>query len=302
MFTKALWAVDGSQQALNALRFARGLGVLDEAEIHPRAAFDSGAATLHGLRNLSREIMDELHDSVRDRCLTPAEALIKELGLRLGASKMQEGRAADVIVEEAERIEADLILIGRRGLGAIKRFLTGSVSQRVALGASCPVLIVPETLPEVAEGPPRLILPTDLSNSARRGVDFGAGLAARIGAEVMLIHGFLPYDVFPTGYPDSPVIAKEFEWLRGHVDKGLHELVDALADKNVRAHPQIYPQGSVNAVLNAAEEHKATLIVIASHGRSGWNKFWLGSTADKIIKRAQHPVLLVPVGESESAE
>jgi nucleotide-binding universal stress UspA family protein len=57
-------------------------------------------------------------------------------------TKLVEGRPADKIVETAKLESCDLIVIGSRGLGGIKEFFLGSVSDRVADEAPCPVLIV----------------------------------------------------------------------------------------------------------------------------------------------------------------
>lgn len=57
-------------------------------------------------------------------------------------SAVIEGIPKSAILDEAEKIEADLIIVGSHGYGAIKRFLLGSVSQAVALHAKCSVLIV----------------------------------------------------------------------------------------------------------------------------------------------------------------
>ena len=58
------------------------------------------------------------------------------------STKLLEGRPADKIVEAAKEGEFDIIIMGNRGLGGVKEFFLGSVSDRVADEASCPVLIV----------------------------------------------------------------------------------------------------------------------------------------------------------------
>ena len=75
------------------------------------------------------------------------EALKKAKNLKAGlkiSKKLVQGRAADKIVEVAKEGGFNLIVIGSRGLGGIKGFFLGSISDRVADEAPCPVLIVKE--------------------------------------------------------------------------------------------------------------------------------------------------------------
>ena len=58
------------------------------------------------------------------------------------STKILEGRPADKIVETAKDDKTDLIVMGSRGIGGIREFFLGSVSDRVADEATCPVLIV----------------------------------------------------------------------------------------------------------------------------------------------------------------
>ena len=79
------------------------------------------------------------------KVLLEASKKAKKLKPKVKVSKkMLKGRAADKIVETANNGGFDLIVIGSRGLGGIKEFFLGSVSDRVADEAKCPVLIVKE--------------------------------------------------------------------------------------------------------------------------------------------------------------
>jgi nucleotide-binding universal stress UspA family protein len=74
-----------------------------------------------------------------------AEALVKMQKTKpkiKASTRLVEGRPADKLVETAEKEDVDLLVVGNRGLGGIKEFLLGSVSDRVADEAPCPVLIV----------------------------------------------------------------------------------------------------------------------------------------------------------------
>ncbi len=98
------------------------------------------------LRMGSPGVFDEIIKETRAKTAARLNDAVRAIqqaspGLRV-LSKLLEGSAKEVIVTEAERWEADLVVVGSHGYGAIRRFLLGSVSLSVALHAPCSVLIV----------------------------------------------------------------------------------------------------------------------------------------------------------------
>ena len=145
MFTKILLASDGSDYAVRAAQataeIAKALGA-SVTVIHvfsmpvmqiavpgsPGVEMDPASVSAY---------MDEVHDSVSRR----TGKVLEEAGLQYDVLT-EVGHPAEVIVRVAEDDGYDLIVIGSRGLTAIKSFLLGSVSDRVSHHAHCPVLIV----------------------------------------------------------------------------------------------------------------------------------------------------------------
>jgi nucleotide-binding universal stress UspA family protein len=79
----------------------------------------------------------------QNKILSQAFADAHRLHSQIKLSKsLKEGRPADIIVQTAVDDQVDLIVMGSRGLGGVKQLFLGSVSDRVADEASCPVLIV----------------------------------------------------------------------------------------------------------------------------------------------------------------
>lgn len=91
---------------------------------------------------LSKEISDS-HKAQHKHILAKSLKYVKKINPKLRVStRLIEGRPADQIIKTAEEEHIDLIIIGSRGLGGIQQFLLGSVSDRVADQAPCPVLII----------------------------------------------------------------------------------------------------------------------------------------------------------------
>jgi nucleotide-binding universal stress UspA family protein len=131
---------DGSEPAELAVREAIGIAARDGAELHIVTAFqdpaifreriDSGATTF----NIN---LQEVGDSVAARAVHEAEAA----GVKV-TSHAHEGHPAEAILDTASEQNADLIVVGSRGLSGVQRFLLGSVSQKVSEHAACNVMIV----------------------------------------------------------------------------------------------------------------------------------------------------------------
>ena len=82
-----------------------------------------------------------MHKHAGEELLEKARRQLARAGLET-TSMLAEGESADVLVRTADRADADLVILGSRGLSGVQRILLGSVSRRVARHAPCSVLIV----------------------------------------------------------------------------------------------------------------------------------------------------------------
>jgi len=172
MFEKILVPVDGSQQSMNAVDLASDLAQKFNSEIillhvllrgHMPAGLKqalavevgapSGAPPTH-LVNLPQEIMARVDDkrltqlSIKElefigkHLLSKAIQACKDKGLGKISQRVEEGNAADVILEVAKQSKVDMIVIGSSGLGRLGEILLGSVSNKVLHLAKCPCTVV----------------------------------------------------------------------------------------------------------------------------------------------------------------
>jgi nucleotide-binding universal stress UspA family protein len=138
--TRILLATDGSPHAQLAAMKAVDLAKSTNARLHvvavgrtfPAAVYDVYAET--GSEDLRREAQEILDEQVRK---------IEEAGgsVAIAHLKMNE-RRDEAIVHLAEEIDADLIVMGSRGFGGLRRALLGNVADSVVRHAHCPVLVV----------------------------------------------------------------------------------------------------------------------------------------------------------------
>ena len=140
-FKKILIAVDGSPGGLSAVRVGGELAEGRDAEVllvhaAPLPPLVPGQA-------LSEESLGAMEETA-DAALSAAEEFLDDLNVRAERVVLA-GSPADVILSVAEDRDADIIVVGHRGFGAMKRFILGSVSSELAHHARCALLLAPVT-------------------------------------------------------------------------------------------------------------------------------------------------------------
>lgn len=143
-FSEIVVGIDGSEHAQRALTEAAALALASGGTIHLVCGVHYPSAhevadTLHQLPEEFRNAYDAM--ATEREALAAASRQLDGLGIPHDAD-LYEGHPAEVIIDEAERHDADLIVVGSRGLGRARRLLRGSVSHHVANHADRSVLIV----------------------------------------------------------------------------------------------------------------------------------------------------------------
>jgi nucleotide-binding universal stress UspA family protein len=148
MFASILVGTDGSDTATTAVRHAIDLAAALGARLQIVSAYEPVSA--QRLRNEAIEAPQDVEWMVNPRedvlqVLQQAEGDAKSAGLSAVETFARQGDAADAILDVAEEQRSDLIVVGNRGMTGAKRFLLGSVPNKVSHHAPCSVLIVRTT-------------------------------------------------------------------------------------------------------------------------------------------------------------
>lgn len=142
--------------------------------------------------------------------------------------------------------------------------------------------------------PPKLIVaPIDFSDPARQAVDTAADMASRFGAALLLVHVVPALPKLPASV--SMFKEEEYEkWLHQEAVKTLGDLSAKYEQTGISVQTEVGNANDVGMeILRIAQKHKADLIVIATHGVSGWHKVLFGSVAEKVLRLSEVPVLLL---------
>jgi hypothetical protein len=269
-FENFLVASDGSEFSASAVREAIGMARKCGAKLNVMSLVATGtehAALGDAVLKQEMDMAQENLDAIR----TQAEAagVSCETHLIHGLSVDRE------ITELAERLNIDLIVMGRRGRRGLARMMLGHATAQVVGMAHCNVMVIPRTAR--VEGR-HIVLATDGSRFADATAVTTVGLARFCRARVTVVS----VASTATG-PDS----------RAEAETVVQRVVDHMRDSGIDA-AGIVLEGRPDALIVAlAKERNADLIVTGSHGRTGLERILLGSTTERILNDTSCAVLVV---------
>ena len=234
------------------------------------------------------------------------------LGDEYGAETVtRPGSPAEVLIDEADSLNADLLVVGSVGMSGARRFLLGSVPNKVSHHANCDLLIVKTNPPPREIGTYHSILVgTDGSPTAMQAVEKTAQLAAGldISPTVVCVYEPLteeeldqlrrPGDALsqwnaPRKVADMP---EEFKWRisgAAQAEDVLERAAERAAKVGVDAEVRAIRGNPAEKLIEAAEEGEFDLIVVGSVGMSGPKRFMLGNVPHRISHHAPTDVLIL---------
>jgi nucleotide-binding universal stress UspA family protein len=144
----------------------------------------------------------------------------------------------------------------------------------------------------VSSIPTKILVPIDFSPSSHAALRSAADLALHFGAAVHLVHviPMFPAATFPDFIPES----KFLEGARNEAERHFAAAIADLTAKGVKVSSSVEVGDDVSsAILEAAEREKIDMLVISTHGLTGWHPLVFGSIAEKVMKLVACPVLLL---------
>lgn len=292
---RVLVAIDGSECAGIAVDLVGGLAwpagtVLQVAEVVP-----SGAAVFGGpwppVPPIDTTSIDQ---GIREQATRDLEAAAEVLA---GPGRTVEtvavtGRAGDTIVSLAERSDADLIVVGSRGHGAVETMLLGSVSSEVIDHAHAPVL--------VARGREfkRILFAWDGSDRAEAAVAPLTvwGIFGDTHIDVLSIADAEPPWWVRAGMVSEEAAAEAYHEAAAPSRQQHEEMAEQMAQwlrtAGLNAVPLSREGDPAETIVAFVEAHEVDLVVLGTHGRTGLRRLLLGSVARNVTLHAHCSVLV----------
>jgi nucleotide-binding universal stress UspA family protein len=212
------------------------------------------------------------------------------------------GGPAPSILRRIEEVHADLVVMTTHGRSALGRAWLGSVADGVVRQAHCPVLLL---RPEEEEAPldlARIMVSLDGSDASERALGQARLLAGTWGSKVDLVSVIPTPHSVAVPYLDASAEAEEVrQTLEADFREYLGRTATSLRETGVTVETQVVRAQDVPAgLLGALKRSEAGLLVMSTQGRGGVARLILGSVANRMIRSAPVPVLVVPPGRKES--
>ncbi len=283
---------DFSDTARKALDQALILAARYQAEVtvvHARVLYEDDATRLpEGLNRVHQEedkIEEEILRSLRDGTKKQAELKIKHEIIR-GYS------APSAILGYLNNHPCQLVVIGTHGRSGLEHFLIGSVAEKVVRYAPCPVLTLHRES-RVKHTFKRIVVPYDFSDDSHSALQTAFDWVEEEGSIDLLY--VINQDVHPALYSWGMKSLKEIvPDIVKKAEEKLDETVAELASKKKITVNRIISEGTPHKEISKyAMETPIDLVLMATHGLVGLDRFLLGSTSERVIRSVHRPILIL---------
>jgi nucleotide-binding universal stress UspA family protein len=218
------------------------------------------------------------------------------------------GRPASQLVEYVDKLENPLVVMSSHGHSGFRRMMLGSVAARVVQTVAAPVMIVRATEEgsdvQVPSQIQRVVVPLDGSSFAEHALNATYELVTRKDIEIRLVRvpEIAAYPATMYGAASYEAVDAYMDAMRSEAETYLTGIVERLKDHEGEISWEIREGAASVAILEAAKDFNADLIAMASHGRTGFRRFLMGSVAEQVLREAHVPVMLVGPHDVEDDE
>jgi nucleotide-binding universal stress UspA family protein len=274
----------GEEAARVAVRLATAFGSR-VSPLHVIEPIPSWPVALHLFQDQASGQLRQVADDLAAQKVTVADPLVAV------------GPPGDTIVQKAQELDVDLILMGAGDQSRFDRFSVGTVAEEVLELAPQPVLAVRPGGPD-----PRfkkILCPVDQSAASRQGLLNALRLARVFGGELVILSvvptvGWLTAAV-ATGQLGGAAAEYESRWR-----SEFEEFLRGTSFAEVKSRREVRQGAPHQQILAAAREHQADLIVMGATGRTGLARVLLGSVTRRVLQEL--PCSLLVVKQEDAVE
>ena len=309
MYHTILVPLDGSPLAEAALPVATDLAQRTGAQlflVHVTTRATTTPVFVEGLPVVDEQLhsLSKLHaqtylEQIRDRLSATANLQVTVQLLDPYAPAEQEQTAPALLATYATTINADLIVMMSHGRGGLARFWLGSVADALVRLNPAPILLLraldDTQKPIQTEPVQRIIIPLDGSTRSESILPYALALGQTLGARYTLMHVNVP--TLPSQVPPfvTPTVldTEQTERERTSAQRYLEMIAQGIRSTGALVETQVLVTDQVvAAILDESRRDGYSLIAMSTTGRSGLRRLLLGSVADKVLRRAEVPMLI----------
>ncbi|HHM23969.1 MAG TPA: universal stress protein [Bacteroidetes bacterium] len=300
---RILFPTDFSPHATEVLKFAVHLAQKFNAELYLFHAIvlyeDDPNNPDHRFPDLT-ESAEQIKQIASDR-LDSSYADYAGLPIKVHKETRRGISAYQEIIEFAKEKDIDLIVIGTHGRSGLSHLLLGSVTEKVVRYAPCPVLTIGK---EAIKRPlplevKNILVPVDFSTYSAEALKYAVSVGELYGSRLHLLY-VVEEPVYPAFYSSGTFNALQIlSDLPQRAKRAMTKFLKENAPTELKVVKEVRDGKPEDEILQYADEKKIDLIVMATHGLSGLDRFLLGSTTERVIRKAKCPVLSVKLKKEE---
>jgi len=277
-----LWSTDFSAESLAALNYANYLAEHFKASIKAVHVVPDFAPALYETRAMMVADLIKRQEDLIAKARKRLEKISAKNPIKFSQILIETGSAGKKVPEIAEKEHCQLIAVGRKGMSALEKILLGSVANQILRRSKVPVLIAPKKRGQAEIK--KILVPTDFSAGEEKERDYAWALASKLQADLTLIYVLELYD-----FKFSP------EEVKALMDESLARLQNRKKRRsNIKVEEVVIRDLNAPAgIVTYANRHKFDLILMSTCV-SPVERFFLGSTTEKVISYATMPVLALP--------
>jgi nucleotide-binding universal stress UspA family protein len=190
----------------------------------------------------------------------------------------------------AGKIPAHLIVMPTHGRTGLEHMFLGSTAERTVRHSPCPVFIIRQLgngLFEKKAGYKKILVPVDFSDCSREGLRYAIKFAERFGAKLIVLH------VISLPWPDITDVALTDD-MQKDLARRMQRFLHTVEFRGVKVQTAITTGIPITEICSFAAKEEVDLIITSTHGVSGLKQVSSGSVAEKIVRHAFCPVVVVP--------
>ncbi|WP_232702919.1 universal stress protein [Halobacterium wangiae] len=290
MFHRILVPTDGSEAAATAASVAIALADRFDAAVHAVHVVDLSDVPSSVQSDATTELQRQGEAAVESVADRAADTDVPVTTRVLESPRPVHEELLDYVADEG----VDLVVMGTHGRTGLARIVLGSVTERLLRVSPVPVLTVHEDS-GLDTAPESVLVPTDGSDAANAAADRAVALAAATGAGLQVV-----YVVDPTAAAGEYGSADVLEALEMAGQRAVGDVVARAEDAGVGTiEASVLGGATARAILDYAADRDVDLVAMGTHGRTGLERYLLGSVTEKVVRVAEMPVLTVSAHDEE---
>lgn len=205
--------------------------------------------------------------------------------------------AEDGILDVLDEEDFNLVVLGATGQNRLANFLLGSTTEDVVRRSDVPVLVVPSDVPE--DGFETLVAPVDFTECSRHSLARAASIARQDDARLVIVHAYV-LPVTETTFMPAQMPPETIDAFEQQRERQLDEVIETVDLDGIEWEGRLEVGTPHNAIVDTVEDVDADLVVMGTHGRRGFERLFLGSTATKVLRRMPCSVMTIREHDVES--